>query len=64
MSRKNLVITFGSAESLTSDRYGMHYALNDVEIEELLDEIGIEAVMKHFELVRKRPEYFAEDEPR
>lgn len=51
---KNLSITFGSADSLTFDRYGAHLAVNDVDVDSLLDEIGIDYVMDYFDLVKAR----------
>lgn len=54
---KNLVITFGSADSLTFDRYGAHLAVNDVDVDSLLDEIGIDYVMEYFDLVPCKEHY-------
>lgn len=59
---KNLVVTFGSADGLTSDRFGMHLALNDVDVDQLLDDIGIDYVMEYFDLIKRKEHYGVSNE--
>lgn len=59
---KNLIITFGSADCLTFDRFGAQLAANDVDVDQLLDDIGIDYVMEYFDLIKRKEHYGVSNE--
>jgi hypothetical protein len=58
---KDLVIIAGSIEGISKHRNGLEIILSYVEIERLLDDIGIDAVMEHFELKQEKEDYGMRD---
>jgi hypothetical protein len=58
----NLQIVFGSCGGFRDCLGGMEIDLEDVDVDSLLEDIGIEYVMEYFDLVQPKEDYGVSNE--